>query len=326
MSDLEALAAADPQATDVPRETEPEPVQQVEAATSSVDGVPTDGTDSTSTDERPRDENGRFVSPDATTEEAPRFAPALMNVATQYLTEDEISSIPTATMLLDVVRGRVAQIPQQPGMSPQQETPAPKPEPAAGLEDFNLKLPEGDDELSPEISEQLKGLTGYVNKLKASMEDLRVQNAELSRGVQQSAYTQNANFWDEVALSVPGMIDAIGKPSTALVNNGTSQATHWAKIAPLIAAQAQSQNVPQGMMDFKKAANEAWTMYQTLNKDVKPTGTNGRPGEAIHGAPRMSVSPQTAPQQNMSVKQDYEYRLGKLEQAWAANGGRNPFS
>jgi hypothetical protein len=324
MSDLEAPPAADPQFTEDVVSHETNPVQQVEAP-AGVEGVPTDGTDATSGSEgQARDENGRFVATSPAEEAPPRFAPALMNVATQFLTEDEIASIPSATMLLDVVRGRAAQIPQQPQTAPQ--APAGQPEPATGIEDFNLQLPEGEDELSPEIAEQLKGLTGYVNKLKAGMEELRTQNAELTQGVQQSAKTQSANFWDDVAASVPGMIDAIGKPSAALVNNGTAQANQWSQLAPLIAARAQAQNVPQGMMDFNRAAKEAWSMYQTLNANTNPTGPNGRPGEAIRGAPRMSVSPRTAPKANMSVAEDYDYRLAKLEQAFAANGGQNPFS
>jgi len=313
MLEPEAVTHDEPQITDdVSPETEP--IQTVEAP---------EGADSTTSDARLRDENGRFISPEKPAD-APRFAPALMNVATQFLTEDEINSMPSANMLLDVVRGRMASIPQPPSQGVMQQSTAPPPSP--GIEDFNLQLPEGDDELSPEIIEQLKGLTGYVNKLKASMEELRYQNAELSRGVQQSAHTQNANFWDEVAASVPGIVDAIGKPSVALVNRGTPQAKQWAELSPLIAARAQAQNVPQGMMDFGRAVKEAWSMYQALNGNTTPTGTNGRPGEAIRSAPRMSVSPRTAPKANMSVAEDYEYRLARVEQAFAANGGRNPFS
>lgn len=310
---------------DVSLETE---VQQVDATESEYDAEPTDGTEATTAEGRARDEKGRFVPDDAAAEDAPRFAPAVMNVATQYMTQEEIDSTPNAAMVLDIVRGRMAAVSQQ---ATPQEQPAPppqdKPPSPTELDEFVLNLSEEEQEgLSPELAQSLKGLTGYVNKLKGSLDKLHAQNMELSRGVQQSAQTQNAGFWDEIAASVPGMIDAIGKPSTALINNGTAQAGRWRELAPLIVARAQAQNVPQGMMDFSKAASEAWSMYQTLNGNTNTTGANGRPGTAVRGAPRLSVSPRTAPKDNMSAAEDHEYRLAKLEQIFAANGGRNPFS
>lgn len=296
-----------------------------------------------STDDRVRDPKGRFApsptsefgTPEEPTEATPKFAPALIQAASQFLTEEEISSIPSAELLIEVMHGRANALRSQSARTTDQggngqvvpeSIPSPEPE---KLDDFVLNLPE--DDLSPEVTQQLKGLVEHFNMLKGSMNELHAQNAELKQGVRQSAEAskhvaqqQHAGFWDNLAAQVPGMVEAIGKPSTALTNDVTPQAKQWRDLAPLIAARVQAQGVPGDYTDFPKAINEAWAMYRSLNGN-ETTNSTGRPGVAVRGSQRLSSAPAPRPKEDMGVREEYEYRLSRMEALWHANNGRNPF-
>ena len=316
---------------------ETQPVVQVEDA------------DAASQD-RQRDEQGRFVGKEGTPAEAesPKFSPQMMDLARSVqLTDEQINSFSDPSMLFDVIQGRQAQMAPPPAApqasvgqvtgytQPQTTTSIAAPVVEPVLEDFKLELDE--NEVAPELAKPVKALAEHVNKLKAGLvkqvSELRAQNAELQVGiresaarVQQATTQQQAGMWDGIAESIPGMVDAIGKPSVAMANMGGSNAKEWSDLAPFIAARAQSQRVPENLIDYSKAAQEGWTAYLAVkgNGNGQSSGNPSLlPGVAVRSAPRVGAAP--VAKTNLTAEQDYDQRLSFLESAWKQAGG-NPFA
>jgi hypothetical protein len=215
------------------------------------------------------------------------------------------------------------------GAAPQQQVQAAETDLA--IEDFALDL---DGEAGEEVAKPVRELVSHVNKVKSALVEeihkLRRQNAELTAGVMQSASAaqraavqQQTTFWDDVASSVPGLVEAVGRPSQALTSQDGPQGRAWSDLAPLISARAQSQSVPEHLIDFARATREAWAAYQVIDKNGKGLDTRGAPGVAARPAPRRSAAPALKP--NMTTEEDYNARLGALENAFAQAGG-NPFA
>lgn len=284
------------------------------------------------------------------------------------LTDEQIDSFDDPGLLWDVIQGRQAQItpppaaPQTPQAPVSQATAGratagqvtgynnlePEAQPAVAsspvaslaepiLEDFTLEL--DDDEVAPELAKPVKALAEHVNKLKASLvkqvNELRAQNAELQLGVRDSAARaqvattqQQAGMWDQIAESIPGMVDAIGKPSIAMAQAGSNNANAWSELAPFITARAQSQRVPEHLIDYPRAAREGWTAYQAVNgnKNGQSSGNpNGLPGVAVRSASRTTTVTPPASGEPLSVAEDHERRLASMENIIQQNGGVNPF-
>lgn len=293
------------------------------------------------TEDTPRDEQGRFVSPtpdEAQPDPLAKFSPQLVDFArAAYLTDDQIAKFDDPSMLYDVVRGRAAsmqpvQAPASTAAGPEAPQGAQPPTVASDLviEDLELEL---DADFSEELAKPVKGLVDYVNKLKTNLvtevHNLRKQNAELTAGVTQSASAaqravvqQQTTQWDQRASSVPGLVDAVGRPSQALGNPDSPQGQAWAELAPLIAARAQAQNVPEHLVDFGRATREAFAAYRAIGGNGKVPGPGSAPGMAVRPAARRSAAP--AMKANMTIEEDHAARLANLENAFNQAGG-NPF-
>ena len=309
---------------------------------------------------RPRDEQGRFVGADPLQTDgapvepaAPKFSPQMTDLAhSVQFTDEQINTFNDPSLLWDAIQGRHAQMYRAPAA--QQAPPATtsqatgynnlepgtqslEPErPELTLEDFTLEL--DDTEVAPELAKPVKALAEHVNKLKASLvkqvDGLRAQNAELRASLQngearaqQAATQQNAGMWDRIAEEVPGLVQEIGKPSIAMVQTGGPNAMAWGELAPFIAARAQSQRVPEHLIDYQRAAQEGWTAYRAVqNGNGKPSGDpNALPGVAVRASSRATMVPPAQPQRGeLTHAQDYEQRDAFMKAAWAAAGG-NPF-
>ncbi len=293
------------------------------------------------TEDAPRDEQGRFVSPtpdDAQPDPLAKFSPQLVDYARSvFLSDEQIAQIGDPTLLYDVVRARAASM--QPAQAPSPTAAGPGApqgaQPPVGMpdlviEDLALELDEDGAEESPK---SVKSVIDYVNKLKTSLvtevHNLRKQNAELTAGMTQSASAaqraaiqQQATQWDQRASSVPGLVGAMGRPSQALGNPDSPQGQAWAELAPLIAARAQSQNVPEHLVDFARATREAFAAFRAIGGNGKASGANSAPGMAVRPAARRTAAP--AMKANMTVEEDYNARLANLENAFTQAGG-NPF-
>jgi hypothetical protein len=306
---------------------------------------------------RVRDANGRFAPTTGTAPDTPpvigtptpvaptpKFSPELNNLAREaFYTDEEINSFPSAALLYDAVQGRKAsmavyrqnQQPPQGGNGQAQQPQAPVQQPPAqpiALPDFALKL---DEDRHADYAEPLKEVAAYVNQLKGTLvrevSQLRDENAQMKAALQQSAVASNqavqqqhVQYFDQIASGVPGLVEAMGKPSQNLAPSSPRYAD-WQEIAPLAVARAQAQNVPEQFVDWQRAFGEAWTAYRAF----KGNGTNGQnngnaglPGVAPRSAPRHTAAPGS--NRDMTREEDYAYRLGRIEAMFAANGGLNP--
>jgi hypothetical protein len=302
-------------------------------------------------DGRPRDSQGRFVTPEpvqqgvtgqaAAPSLAVKFSQPLLDAARSVmLTDDQISSFNDPSLLFDVVRGRAASMQRQPAtvqpVQPQYQPVVPAPAVEQPLPDFNLTLPEG--ELDPALVKTLKDLTAYANALKATvakkLETIEGKNKTIEQTLQATAQSaavaqqsEQARFWDEVASSIPGMVQAIGRPSVVSRSPQSAQGTAWAEVAPLIIARGQAQNVPPDFIDYQRAAAEAWDLYQHLGRNRNGAAGNGQngpnlPGQTIRGTSRQGTA---APSnRELSPQEDYNQRLAAFTEAWIAHNNQNP--
>lgn len=180
---------------------------------------------------------------------------------------------------------------QQPTMQPQpmqaqppQQYQAPQQQPAQTLE---LKL--DDNEVPSEFSGPLKQVQQFVNDLKGSVitenQQLRQALADVQRGVQQSAelagqagQQQAAQAGDAIADSVPGLVEAIGKPSQAEFGNNNVARAKWTAIAEVFRPELSKHAERFG---YQSVAEVPQTVVRELLKDAATQlgylgGTNGR--------------------------------------------------
>lgn len=330
----------------------PTEVQPVVPAFQELTPAPQSFADGSAIAERQRDATGRFIgrdgvviapatpstTPPAAAPAQPKFSQNLIDLAKSvYYTDDQIAKFDDPSMLFDAVRGRAATMPQPQPQYPPSTPPSAQPV----VPTFEpIKLDFGDDELAPEVVKHLRGLEAYTNttakKAFDENQQLRQEMAKLYGMAQQSAVSnqqvadqQRAGFWDQVAAAVPGMVEAIGKPSQAMSRLGTPQADEWTEVAPFIAARAQAQRVPEQYIDYVKASQEAWTAYRAMKNNGygSPHGSAppaGLPGVAVRSSPRQSTAP--TPSRSMTPQEDYAYRMAAMENAFQATGGQNPFS
>lgn len=326
-----ATAIPGPVAGDVPPEGSPAPTPAGEG------GIAPDSTAEPAAG-APRDGQGRFVSTAPPGEQEPgpldRFSPQLLDLARQaYLTDEQIGTFNDPSMLFEVVRARTTAMAAAPSATAavigQPQPPPPVDELA--IDDFLLEI---DEEGGEDVGKPVKSLAAYVNKLKTDLvgevQKLRKQNAELNASVtqsasaaQRSAVQQQATFWDQIATSVPGLVEAVGQPSSALSNLDSPQGREWSNLARLITAQAQSQGVPEHLIDFSRATREAWSAYRAIGTNGKNSDPRSAPGMAARPALRRSAAP--AQKENMTPQEDQAMRLSALENAFSAAGG-NPFA
>lgn len=271
----------------------------------------------------------------------PKFPPALMDIAKQYLTPDEIERVPSTDMLVDIVQGRIGRLSAR---SPGEERPKPKPPaqpeaaPALEIEDFSLP----DDEEDPQapmtaVSKYLNDFKGAllarINEQQGKITELERKLGQSARQSQQVAAQQTAAGWDEVAKSVPGMVEQIGLFSAAVVAPNSPRGRIWAEVAPLVKARMDAQGGSTGYADRQRALIDAWAMYQSLPQNQAQQGGpngqaayggDGRPGVAVRGEPRFAAAPPG--KKDMTLDEDHEYRLAQIRAARAQRGGASPFA
>lgn len=222
---------------------------------------------------------------------------------------------------------------QQPPAQPQYAQPQqPPPQQPAELEDFTWKETALDGEEN-ETNQPLKELADYVNKVKGTLgsrvERLAAENAELRGYVQQSAEQsrrvsdqQNSAFWDDITTNVPGLEEYAGKPSQALASPGSPQAKKWEDLAGAIKWRAGAQGLPENLVDWRKAASEAFAALQSAQPtNNQSTGVNGHPGRAVMGDNRIGSPPK--PPETYSVGNEYDQRLANVRNMFQQHGG-NP--
>lgn len=302
-------------------------------------------------DTRQRDEHGRFVSaaPPEPPPPQPKFSAPLIDAArAAYYTDEQINSFTDASLLFDAVRGRYAAMQQQNSYQPppgQHQTvsqqPAMQPAatnvPAPLVSDFNFQVPE---DLDPETTKTMKSMVEHFNAVTKKLADevttVKAKNTKLEESLQQSAATQQqvaqqqyAQLWDSLASEVPGMVEAIGKPSQVVGRTG-SQAAEWAKVALRIQMYAAEQNVPPEYIDYRQAVHKAWAGYQADknatngNNGSHKNGNAGLPGVAVRSSSRSPVPPVNKGE--LSPEDDYARRLAVMQNAFMANNGKNPLS
>ena len=315
--------------------------------------------------QRQRDAQGRFAGQAVSSDAAapvvtpasapqPKFAQNLMELARSvYYTDDQIAKFDDPALLFDAIRGRAATmqreappaaqpVPRGYGADQNQNMYAPSssvaapPLPVAASPFEPLKLELSDDEVAPELAKHLRAMEAYTNKsiqkLDQENQALRQQLAQTQGAVQQSAVSaqqisvqQQSVFWDQIAATVPGMVEEMGKPSLAMMQPGSPQAKAWAEAAPHIAIRAQAQQMPEQYIDYPRAAREGYVMYQALkhsknNGSGQPRDSDGLPGVALHSAPRQSTAPVS--KQNMTPHEDYDARMAAMQAAFQQAGGK----
>ena len=297
-----------------------------------------------------RDASGRFApkAPVETPAAPPpaKFNNELMGLAKEaFYSEEEINSFPSAAILYDAVQGRKAAMAAQRAQNgngyvpaPSAAPPAPQPQklPAIDLPDFNIEIPE---DASEEYAKPLKEVAGYVNQVKAAfvqqlatrdqqIANLQAQVQQQSAVSQQAAQSQQVQFFDSIASTVPGLVEALGKPSQNLASHSPNYSA-WGELAPIAAARAQAQGVPEQFVDWNRAFGEAWTAYRAFKGNGQTNGqsnghnANGLPGMAPRSAPR-HTSMGIVPKENMTKEEEFNFRLQNVERMFQANGGMNP--
>ena len=275
---------------------------------------------------------------------APKFPPALMDIASQYLTPDEIERVPSTDMLMDVVQARIGRLSARSSAARPEGQSKPKPPaqpetaPALEIEDFALP----DDEEDPQapmtaVSKYLNDFKGTllarINEQQGKITELERKLGQSAQQSQQVAAQQTAAGWDEVAKSVPGMVEQLGLFSAALAAPNSPNGRVWAEVAPLVKARMDAQGGSTGYADKQRALVEAWAMYRSLRQNqAQPGGSNGqaayggdgRPGVAVRGEPRFAAAPPG--KKDMTLEEDHEFRLGQIRAARAQRGGANPFA
>jgi hypothetical protein len=272
---------------------------------------------------------------------APKFPPALMDIASQYLTADEIERVPSTDMLMDIVQGRIGRLSTR-SRSEGQSKPKPPVQsetaPALEIEDFALP----DDEEDPQapmtaVSRYLNDFKGTllarINEQQGKITELERKLGQSAQQSQQVAAHQVAADWDEVAKSVPGMVEQLGLFSAALAAPNSPNGRVWAEVAPLVKARMDAQGGSTGYADRQRALVEAWAMYRSLHQNqAQPGGPNGqatyggdgRPGVAVRGEPRFATAPPE--KKDMTLDEDHAFRLGQIKAARAQRGGASPFA
>lgn len=263
----------------------------------------------------------------------PKFPPALMDIASQYLTADEIERVPSTDMLMDIVQGRIGRLSARSsgeGQSKPKPPAQPETAPALAIEDFALP-DDGEDPQAP-MTAVSKYLNDFKGTLLARINEQQGKITELERKLGQSAQQsqkvaahQVAAGWDEAAKSVPGMVEQLGLFSAALAAPNSPNGRVWAEVAPLVKARMDAQGGSTGYADRQRALVEAWAMYRSLQQNqAQPGGPNGRPGVAVRGEPRFAAAPPG--KKDMTLEEDHEFRLGQIRAARAQRGGASPFA
>lgn len=266
-----------------------------------------------------------------------------------YFTDAEIQAFPNEQALQDAVIGRQVRNARrmQPAAQPAPQTAAqpvvsretgPAAAVQAALEDLKLTIPDG--ELSEEMTGPLRTVEQYVNRLKATVvaenTELRTKVAQLEGVVQQSAESARsvqienvAREWDQLAESVPGMVEAMGRLSYARANPESPEGMRWQMIQPVVRTitERYAQVLGPERIDLavmRKIAQEAFVQagFGPLpSRNGKPAARPVGPGSVVASAPRASVLPEAG-----AVGDDeYDRALTAVAQSWQ-RGGRNPFA
>ena len=137
-----------------------------------------------------------------------------MDIASQYLTADEIERVPSTDMLMDIVQGRIGRLSTR-SRSEGESKPNPpaQPETAPALEIEDFALPDDEEDPQAPVTAVSKYLNDFKGALLAKVNEQQGKITELERKLGQSAQQskqvaahQVAVNWDEVAKSVPGMV------------------------------------------------------------------------------------------------------------------------
>lgn len=292
--------------------------------------------------QRPRDEHGRFLPTTPQEPSGPQIDPALQFAAKDlYFTDDEINKLAAVSpaALQSAIHGRRYELSQRHGgqqfqqQQTQQQPSAADPAQAA-FEDFNVTIP---DHLSEELA-PVKGLAEYVNKLKASVmtenQQLKKELAEIKGYVEQSARVarteqemQADQASDELAAKVPGLIEALGKPSQAKRAMGSEQGLKWQMLAPAIKSVTEryvNMLGPDRITDdvALRILTEAWEASGFSKHSTNGNGRSFGPGAVVRPTPsRTSNGREAGPTGDPELDRTHAI----LSDAWSAYGG-NPFA
>lgn len=285
---------------------------------------------------RPRDEKGRFASPEPVKEvtkepEAqPSAAPAVpvpsaisFEVATiarqAGFPQEWIDKAPSDDFVLLAVQGLRSRM--------QPSSPAPASPVAA--ERTKLELVLDDEELNPQVTAGFKKIVEYVNERdsqyakklqqgEARYAALKAEYDQLQAAGRRTAAYQEARVLDEWVASHPGLEKVLGKASDALDQldeNGfptTDQAFQWRKVARAVGVNVKP-TTPEGRIKLDEAAKRFW-----------PEAMRGTPERNSQGAlpPGASIRPGSkgVAEQPQSVE---AAELGRLREAFAEVGARD---
>lgn len=299
---------------------------------------------------RERDAQGRFLPKDApevalVAEEAPKpqLDPAWAQAARDvYFSKDEIAAFSSEVALQEAVLGRQVRIAQRAGFQapqPVQQQPDEQPAPKTGieaLENFTLGLDEST--LPDEYTGPLRAIEQHVNQLKETLgaenADLRQQLAGMQGHVKQSArsaqeaqLTQYVQEWDKIAAAVPGMVEAMGRPSEARQKAGSVEHHRWLMIQPVVQSITDrymqvvgAERIDHSMM--QRIAQEAFEQagFSPLTQQV-PT-SNGRPVTPGPGA--VVAAPSRRADAGEPGMDEYDRAVATVAKQWDRAGG-NPY-
>lgn len=226
-------------------------------------------------------------------------------------------------------------------------TTQPTPTVATTLDDLNLNIDE--NELAPEVAQQLKAIVEYTNKLKASYvgENQKLQQTVngLQAQVQQSVAARDAVereareavAWDQAASAVPGFVQYFGGKPSDLKKMAQANPNN-----PRIADALAFDNYLLPKLDEyiriigdnekarQLALQDAWAMspFSRVNGSASPNGTNGAnrygPGSVPRGAPRRGTAAEPTPGDG-DIQAEYDRLMNVVGQQWD-NAGGNPYA
>lgn len=323
-------------------------------------------------DTRQRDANGRFLRPETpsavsrvwqeaakqhgfTDEEVSAFSSdvqAQQKIGERRLTE-QIRAI--QTLGIDPQQFSAFQQWQQGQRQPQgqgQQTPSattsqqPPNTVATSLDDLKLDLNE--DEVAPEIAQQLKAMNDYVNRLKATAltenTKLRTEMQELQQQLRQSAEAvtraqaaaAESAQWDQVAADVPGFVEYFGTPSdldrmaqqnprAAIVRDADTFNRNY--LLPKLDEYERVLGVNHPSAKLL-ALQDAWAESPWSKLSATPkNGTNGKnsygPGSVVRSSGRKPSAAEPAPSDD--IQAEYNRLMQVVGEQWDRMGG-NPFS
>lgn len=233
---------------------------------------------------------------------------------------------------------------RQQGSQPQpaQTQQTPQPTVATTLDDLNLNIDE--NELAPEVAGQLKAMNEYVNKLKATLvgenQKLRQQVDTMEQAtMQQRAAVEQAQReaqwareWDAATDGTP-FASYFGKPSE--LKRISDANPNDQRVLDLVGFRAYfdpaydrySKTLGHTAQALKLAVRDAWqaSPFSRLNGNGNANRNNGT-GNANGSVVRQSATRRSpAEQYKPDSAGDFERGMDVVKQAFADNGGINPF-